>query len=663
MYTVDIDIGGTLTDGLIYDGLNSFAVKVDTTPHDFTVCFMDCLLKGAEKAGFEQLSDFLAKVEVLRWSSTITTNVLAEKKGPKLGLLVDKGQEANLYGQERSVTLGEIIDPENVIGLENEFTNEELLNVVKKLLENGVRRICISLSGALFDDAKEKRIKKIIQEQYLDHYVGAVPVLSGSELIKHPDDQTRTHMALINAYIHGPLAVTLFKAEDEVKDQYGYEHPILIGNVAGGVARISKTRAVDTLESGPIFGIYGSAYYARKYGLENVVSLDVGGTTSKVGIIRNGRPVLSENTDIFGIPVKTPAILLRSNSIGGGSIARVGESCKLTLGPESMGAYPGPACYDMGGEETTLTDAFVVLGLVNPEFFLQGQRTLDVGKAAQVITDKIAQPLGISVKEAAEAIVDVAAREIAAKITETVGEAGIDCLKNISMFAFGGNGSLLANPVAAKLGLNNVMLFDLGSVFSTLGSSVSDISHRYEHAQFIPLQSSLAANALSAVKSMLEEAKRDLRGEGFDSNEGTFVLEVEVEQAGKKYDFEVSLENADTVQQLEGLKTWWQANLADSEGILRFIRLTTQYAMPKYEPKLEPETGITTKEAVKNQRQVFWDHQEITVNIYDWEKLTCGNEVEGPSVIEGSLTTYFVQPGWILKVDKFHNGLLYRKEG
>ena len=263
---------------------------------------------------------------MLRWSSTITTNVLAEKKGPKLGLLVDKGQEANLYGQERSVTLGEIIDLENVIGLENEFTDEELLSVVKKLLENGVRRICISLSGALFDDAKEKRIKKIIQEQYLDHYVGAVPVLSGSEIIKHPDDQTRTHMALINAYIHGPLAVTLFKAEDEVKDQHGYEHPILIGNVAGGVARISKTRAVDTLESGPIFGIYGSAYYARQYGLENVVSLDVGGTTSKVGIIRNGRPVLSENTDIFGIPVKTPAILLRSNSIGGGSIARVGES-------------------------------------------------------------------------------------------------------------------------------------------------------------------------------------------------------------------------------------------------------------------------------------------------------------------------------------------------
>ncbi|WP_206808826.1 hydantoinase/oxoprolinase family protein [Paradesulfitobacterium ferrireducens] len=663
MYTVDIDIGGTLTDGLIYDGSNALAVKVDTTPHDFTVCFMDCLHKGAEKAGFENLSDFLAEVEVLRWSSTITTNVLAEKKGPKLGLLVAKGQEANFYGREQSATLGEIIDPENVIGLENDSTDEELLGVVKKLLENGVRRICISLNGALFDDSRERRIKKIIQDQYLDHYVGAVPVLTGSELIKHPDDQTRTHMALINAYIHGPLAVTLFKAEDEVKDKYAYERPLLIGNVAGGVARISKTRAADTLESGPIFGIHGSAYYARKYGLENVVSLDVGGTTSKVGVIKSGRPLLSENTDIFGIPVKTPAILLRSNSIGGGSIARVGKGRKLTLGPESMGAYPGPACYDMGGEEPTLTDAFVVLGLVNPEFFLQGQRNLDVGKAIRVITDKIASPLGISVKDAAEAIVDVAAREIAAKVSETLGEAGVDGVKQFGMFAFGGNGALLANPVAAKLGIKNVWLFNLGPVFSTLGSSVSDITHRYEHAFFIPIQKGLEPNVLSAVKGMLEEGKRDLRGEGFDSNEGTFVLEVELEQAGSKNNFEIALETADTTKQLEELIAWWQSNLADSVGLLRFMRLTTQYAMAKYEPQMAEEAGTAAHEGVKDQRMLFWDQQEITATIYDWEKLTYGNEVEGPAVIEGSLTTYFVQPGWILKVDQFHNGLLYQKEG
>lgn len=663
MYTVDIDIGGTLTDGLIYDGSNALAVKVDTTPHDFTVCFMDCLHKSAEKAGFENLSDFLAEVEVLRWSSTITTNVLAEKKGPKLGLLVAKGQEANFYGREQSATLGEIIDPENVIGLENDSTDEELLGVVKKLLENGVRRICISLNGALFDDSRERRIKKIIQDQYLDHYVGAVPVLTGSELIKHPDDQTRTHMALINAYIHGPLAVTLFKAEDEVKDKYAYERPLLIGNVAGGVARISKTRAADTLESGPIFGIHGSAYYARKYGLENVVSLDVGGTTSKVGVIKSGRPLLSENNDILGIPVKTPAILLRSNSIGGGSIARVGKGKKLTLGPESMGAYPGPACYDMGGEEPTLTDAFVVLGLVNPEFFLQGQRNLDVGKAIRVITDKTASPLGISVKDAAEAIVDVAAREIAAKVSETLGEAGVDGVKQFGMFAFGGNGALLANPVAAKLGIKNVWLFNLGPVFSTLGSSVSDITHRYEHAFFIPIQKGLEPNVLSAVKDMLEEGKRDLRGEGFDFNEGTFVLEVELEQAGSKNNFEIALETADTTKQLEKLIAWWQSNLADSVGLLRFIRLTTQYAMAKYEPQMAEEAGTAVHECVKDQRMLFWDQQEITATIYDWEKLTYGNEVEGPAVIEGSLTTYFVQPGWILKVDQFHNGLLYQKEG
>ncbi len=292
MYSIDIDVGGTLTDGIFSDGSRLVCAKVDTTAHDLTVCLFDCLTQGATQLGFADLTSFLEQVELLRWSTTITSNVLAEGRGPKIGLMVTKGHEKDLYGSQKvSPVLNKVVSECNVTGMES-AGGAEILGAVRSLLENGVRRICISLKGALQNPEQELRIKRVIEEQYPDHFLGSVPVLAGSDICKNTDDMTRTYYALINAYTHSALAATLFKAEDELRYSQGYLRAFLVSHINGGVAGVSKTRAIDTMESGPILGIYGTSYLAKVYGVQHVIALDVGGTTAKVGVIQNGEPVV-----------------------------------------------------------------------------------------------------------------------------------------------------------------------------------------------------------------------------------------------------------------------------------------------------------------------------------------------------------------------------------
>ena len=215
MYTVDIDTGGTMTDGLVAGGSDLVAIKVDTTPHDFTVSFRQVLAEAAKALGHgDDVSAFLDQVSFIRWSSTITSNALGEGKGAKVGLLVRAGHEQDLYGSGRSPALGGLVAEHNVIGLPDKPEATDVLAAVKRLFEDGVRRICVSLDGAVPDNTPEKAVAEVIESQYPDHYLGAVPVLMGSEMAQVHDDATRTHCSLINAYTHTRLASSLFQAED-----------------------------------------------------------------------------------------------------------------------------------------------------------------------------------------------------------------------------------------------------------------------------------------------------------------------------------------------------------------------------------------------------------------------------------------------------------------
>jgi N-methylhydantoinase A len=274
VWTVDIDVGGTLTDGLFTGGDRVACVKVDTTPHDLTVCLFDCLTQGAAQLNFPDTAAFLENVELIRWSTTITSNVLAELRGPRIGMLVSQGHEKNLYGNGTQETvLNKLLAGRDVIGMKADAADAAIMNAARVLLERGVRRICISLQGANRQPERELAWKRIIDQQYPDHFLGSVPVLAGSDISKSADDRTRASCAAINAYTHGALAATLFKAEDDLREASHYEGTFLVSHINGGVAGIAKTRAIDTLESGPVLGILGSAYLAKTYGLKDVIAM------------------------------------------------------------------------------------------------------------------------------------------------------------------------------------------------------------------------------------------------------------------------------------------------------------------------------------------------------------------------------------------------------
>lgn len=660
-FTADIDTGGTFTDGLFTDGARMERVKVDTTPHDHTVAWINCLREGAAKYGFSTLRDFLEQVEIMRWSSTVATNVIAERKGPKLGLFVTDGFESSLYSSaEKSPLLGYLIDESNVVGVRLPLDTESLLGRIKQLLETGVRRICISLKNGLQEE-DEIRIKEVFEEQYPDHYLGNVPLLLGRDILKHFDDMTRTNTALMNSYVHGPMALTMFKAEDELRDR-GFQKPLLVGRTDGGVARVSKTKPVETIESGPIFGIHAGAYWARLYDLPFVITLDVGGTTSKIGLVEDLRPAITREPHILEIPLKQNMLDLRSIALGGGSVAKA-KGKDVGLGPQSMGAYPGPACYDLGGTEATLTDAFLVKGFLSADYFSGGAKKVNADRATKMISEHVADPLGMGLEQAAYEIsakaTDMIADEIQKVLARTKQSAA-----DVALFAFGGNGGIVGCEAAKKVGIKSVYFFSNGSVLSAFGSSVADVSHAYEHSASVALAN---VDSLSeAVQWMVQEAVLDMEGEGFSRSSLEADLELilydehdreKVIQISCPWNINEGGNNPALFQILE------QAASAPppAGSIVDMVRLVVRAPIAKADPPQWSDEGAEPNGAFKKVREVYRGTEKVQSNVFDWDKLRTGNIVSGHAVIEGTDTTYVVPRGWELRVDRFRNGVVNRR--
>jgi N-methylhydantoinase A len=662
--TADIDIGGTLTDGIFIDDKKLVCVKVDTTPHDLTVCLFECLAQGASQLGYGDVDALLENLEMIRWSTTITSNVLAECSGPRIGLLISRGHEKDLYGKtQRSIVLDRILSERDVIGIEEGTSDTEIMNGVRALLESGVRRICVSLKNAHRSPAREMQIKRIIDLQYPDHFLGSVPVLAGSDISKSADDATRTHCAIINAYTHGALAATLFKAEDDLREIHRYSGTFLVSHINGGVAGIAKTKAIDTIESGPILGIHGSTYLAKVYRESEVIALDVGGTTAKLSVLRGSESVLKKPSDFFGIPVQISLPYLRSIALGGGSVVKAqanGNPGKIGLGPESMGSMPGPACYDLGGNKPTLTDAFVAAGLINPEYFLGGTKLIHLETARNAIQESVAQPLNMSVEEACRAVISLAFESVANLITHAGAELGQEFAGH-SLFAYGGNGGLFACGVAERAGLDQVYFFNLGPVFSAFGSSVSDISHVYER----PLEiTTISDNTICDLNAILDEIKgesrRDLLGEGMKTDGIEYSVELEISQAGQPAVAAAYPQNS--FRDAESLGSFCETITGNVAGefVLELIRVQIRKAMPKPVLVERAMQEGDSSHAIKGKRKVAWGQLKGEALIYSWELLQPGNRVEGCAVLEGANSTYFVPEGWTLVVDKFGNAKVTR---
>lgn len=637
MYFVDIDTGGTMTDTLVSGAGRPLLIKVESTPHDITLSFRQSLEAAAAQSGFASLQEFLNQVRHIRWSSTLTSNVLAERKGPKLGLVVSAGHEKDLYAADPADTekvVPSLVQAENIIGLPENAGRVDIIAILKYLMDKGIRRVNICLRDAFPDGSREQEVLAVIDQQFPDHFLGSVPALAGSDMLMRPDDMSRTFAALINAYVHNALANTLFKAEDELKLAYHWKGDLLVGHLNGGVGRIGKTKAVDTIESGPLFGAYASAHVARERQLKKVVAIDIGGTTGKCSAVSHGSVERLPEGHFFGIPVRMPMPALRSDALGGGSVASVADGI-VELGPESMGAAPGPACYDLGGTRATLTDALVVLGAILPDKFLNGARKLNVEAAHRAIEKNLASAMGASAVAAAQKVFECAVAKMADLIKDTLAEVAWDNNGDTVLFAFGGNGPMFATFIADSLDIEEVRVFALGNIFSAYGSAIADVLHVYERALVDDSKGLEASGA-----QLFQQARRDLLGEGFDPEQADYTWYIDTANgAGGSAEGDV-----DTM--LEALGRREDAQL---------LRLEARFALPRITIPHREETNAP--EHVEKRASLLGTDGEITVFLHDE---LYGQPVLGPCIVDGGSFTWLIGNGWQLDVDLRGDGIARR---
>lgn len=660
MYTGDIDIGGTFTDGFFTNGAEAQVAKVLTTPYDITECFLNCLKEGAEQFAVD-LKQFLQGMKVLRLSTTLGTNLLVQRSGPKVGLLVSAGQEQLLYGNNTSEVVGQLISREMVLGIEETVDDhghlvratekEETLQAVRQLINSGARMIAVSFCNGILNPANERRVREFVRERYPVHYLRSIPLQLGTDVSQAASDRLRTHSVLVNAYLHQEMARVLYRAEDRVRES-GYTLPLLIVHAHGGSARVAKTVALQTLSSGPAVATRGAAMLARLLQLPYVLTADMGGTSLDVALIIDGRYDVDLEPEVEGISLFNPMIRVGSLGAGGGSIAQV-VSGELKVGPESAGAVPGPVAYNKGGIQPTVTDANIILGFINPDYFLGGRMRLDADKARRAIEQRVSKPLGLKVETGALAVRSRINQTMANGMSERIRHQGLNP-SQFTLFGFGGAGPLHACDVAALIGIERVVAFPYGAVFSAFGSSSTDVLHSY----LLSLNGRVDIEDLSPkLAELRKQASRDMRGEGFPDDEVRFSLDLVVDQGGNKFQKHFAGPTLGSRFGDDTMRNWAnEITRAGQQESATHLILLAESDVFHWTPPFIAEEERSTDSAYKGERWVYWDEKGPKNSvIFDRDRLRPGDRIEGPAIIEAPDTSYSVPPAWCSRMDNYGN--------
>lgn len=609
--TINIDTGGTFTDAFVVRDGRRYTVKTLTTPHDLAVCFRDVIARAAEAVGLS-VPELLRETATVRYSTTVGTNTIIQRTGPRLGLIAGAGGD-RLYSQNGDA------QPVFELFLERGMVAEvpaghqagAAVEAAKTLLGRSARGLVCSLPGADRDPARELAVRREFEDHYPKHCLDAVPLLLSQEIAADADDHRRTATALFNAYVHPAVADFLYRAEDHLRE-HGYRRPLLVVHNDGGAARVAKTIAGRTYNSGPLAGLMGATVIARLYGMDRLVTVDMGGTSLDAAFVIDGEVPVREHGLVEGVELAFPLPDLLTLGAGGGSIAHV-ENGAMRVGPRSAGAKPGPACFGFGGTEPTVTDADVLLGYLHPERFLDGAMSLRSDLAERAIGG-----LGEPGREPVETAAEIRRRvdeDMGATIAAELERRGLEPAGTV-MLAFGGNGPVHACGIAEAAGIREIVTVPFASVFSAFGASSADITHTY-----------VAPGGDGAVAELRRRALRDMHGEGF----GAEAVELDV-----------------------------AATTNDGHML---TQVTARAALPHHElAPVRRENGYPVGER-RQTREVYWPGRGfVTTPVYDAALMAVGAAVRGPAVIEASDTTHVVPGGWTYSVDGYGNGRLKSRQ-
>jgi len=691
-YLVGVDIGGTFTDCVVLgrDG-RVVATKAPSTPADFAQGMLASLRVAAERLELP-FGRFCRGIEALTHGTTVGTNTLIQRKGARVGLITTRGHEdaIHIMRGSRGVTSRELrkvvhfpesakpapIVPKRLIEGVSErvdcfgeivvpLNEAEAEAAIRRLVAAGVEAIGVCFLWSFKRMDHEKRVKQMVRDLAPEVFVSC-----SIDIAPRWGEYERVTATALNAYI-GPVMARYLRSLDRELKASGYARPLQITQCGGG--SISVADAIEspllTLDSGPVSGVTGSVYLGRLMGCPNVITTDMGGTSFDVGIVSGSQPAYSFLSNVAQYEYFLPKVDIQAIGSGGGSLAKVDPLTKtLQVGPESAGADPGPACYGRGGAEATVTDADVVLGIVNPDNFLGGRMRLDRGKAVAAVR-KAAAPLGLGLNEAASGIARIAEFKMADIIRKMTVEKGFDP-REFVLFAFGGAGPAHAGVFARELGVKKVIVPQkaIASTWCAFGAASADILHVYEQ---VDIQASPFGpeRVNSILDSLFGKSQKQFEKERIAAGRRRHQYSLDMRHKGQIHEVEVMLpEGRLTARLLEPLRRRFYekyeqlygkgSSYRDAKLEIVTLRLRATAATPR--PRLRVAGRMRAKidpGAKARSRPIYWADlkKSVATPIFDGARLVPGNRVRGPAVVETTDTTVAVHPGCTLKVDAFGN--------
>jgi len=691
-YIVGVDTGGTFTDVVVMGGSGEiWTAKAPTTPDDFSRGVMDALEEAAKVVGVRR-GQLLGRTALFKHGSTVATNALITHSGVKVGLIATKGFEdtteiMRAIGRVDGLSEEEIRHVTWVTKPEPFVPRERILGVRERMDYLGQeivplnRRDVMAAIRYLIDEEKVEAIAVSFlhawanpkhEEEVLSLALEADPSRRvywsfGSALSLVAGEYARANTAIINSYLGPTVARYLKDLEGKLRGD-GLKGLFLIMQGNGGAAHREHVTPIANLQSGPAGGMIASSYVAGLLGHKNVITTDMGGTSFDVGLVTEGYWRYAQEPIVERFRILQPIIDIESIGAGGGTIARVDpDTGRLMVGPKSAGASPGPVCYDAGGEEVTVTDADLVLGIIDPNYFLGGRKKLNKQKAEKTIAEKIARPLKLAVTEAAAGIYDIVNSKMADLIRRQVVRTGY-LPEEFVIYAFGGAGAVHAAGFAADLGVKRIYIFSTSPVFSAFGAAAADVIHtRVVSCQYVlPADPEVLNKRLESIERDLHEIMRE---EGFRRGQlefrRFFTIRYRRQTAGVELPLAWDRFSPKRLTELQGIfekkyeelygvgAGYTKAGIEISEIRVDAVGLV---AKPRLKSTRVRRSNIAS--ARKGKREIFFTRPErkrVDTPVYDYALLGAGARVKGPAVIELPFTTTLVPPGFQVTIDDYLN--------
>lgn len=672
MYRIGVDIGGTFTDFTVVDEHGEIIVwKEPTTPDDPTRAIREGLEAIALDLG-QPLHVLLGSTGLFVHGTTIATNTVIQRNGPTVGLLATRGFRDVLYLRDgfkpdrfniRMQHPQEFVDRSLRIGVTERIDKNG--DVLTPLDESDVRQaaakfrrlnvsaVAVAYLWAMANPVHERRTAEILAEE-----LPGVHVVCGSDVLPEIREWERTSATALSAYILPGIDQYLRALETLLAD-VGLPRPPLIMQINGGCASVTEIlrRPVYALASGPAAAPAAAAAYASSAGLTDLITVDMGGTSFDVCLIRGGRPAVSRSIQVEMQPVGVAGIDVHSIGAGGGSVAWVDSGGALRVGPRSAGAVPGPVSYGAGGIEPTVTDANVALGYLAPEAFLGGRRTLRDDLAAQSVEEYIAKPLGLSTLEAAAGIIRVVNANMVQAIRAVSVERGIDP-RGYTLVVGGGAGGLHAAQLARELGMARVLVPREAGVFCSLGMTVTDVRHDYVRARHA-ISSSVELPQLDDLFADLEaEARERLRADGFSDDQIDLERLVDARYPGQVHELTVrvpgssALSTDDLQTVVDGfhdehklLFTYSRPQLSVEFLHWRVTGVGRIEVLEQPQAPTEADQNVPAEAALVGSRSAWMDGGMAVVDVYDGERLAPGAVLHGPAIVQSPTTTILIGSG------------------